>query len=239
MAINQQALQARLVTAYQEMATAAGTVPLGDEVIAQKVAEAIALSDSADAGSGLPGDDGWTPQHRLISDNDRRVLEIYNWVGGSGAAPDTGFIGMSGLTQTIAEGVDLAAVRPEAVQTVINSTVTRAFVEALGITGGGTPITDARIQQAITATYINGLVSLPSYYEEQDPRSSVYTTDDAGNLTSEVHTYADGTTESWTYTYNAQDIAISEAHVARDGSMQNYTVQSDSDGNLTGRMAAA
>ncbi|SKA88815.1 Collagen triple helix repeat-containing protein [Prosthecobacter debontii] len=59
---------------------------------------------------GAPGADGlngWSPRISIASDGERRVLNLYDWVGGSGDKPATGYITSSGLSGDIADGVDI------------------------------------------------------------------------------------------------------------------------------------
>ena len=54
------------------------------------------------------GDKGWSPTWAIVEDNDRRVLQVTDWVGGEGTKPTTGdYIGQAGLVSDIAEAVDI------------------------------------------------------------------------------------------------------------------------------------
>ena len=56
----------------------------------------------------IKGDAGWSPLIRSVQDNDRVVLEVYDWVGGQGAKPiQTGFLGSTGFVATAALAVDI------------------------------------------------------------------------------------------------------------------------------------
>ncbi|WEX10270.1 hypothetical protein [Chelativorans sp. AA-79] len=55
----------------------------------------------------ITGPRGWSPLVRSASDGDRRVVEVYDWVGGQGAKPTaTGYISPTGLTSNIASATD-------------------------------------------------------------------------------------------------------------------------------------
>ena len=57
---------------------------------------------------GDPGLDGWTPVLATVSDGERRVHQVIDWVGGTGDKPATGlYIGVDGLQANIADGVDI------------------------------------------------------------------------------------------------------------------------------------
>jgi hypothetical protein len=58
--------------------------------------------------SATLGNAGWSPILSLISDGNRRVLQVSGWVGGSGLPPDIGgYIGASGLVSLIANAIDI------------------------------------------------------------------------------------------------------------------------------------
>lgn len=57
----------------------------------------------------LIGDKGWSPRFAVVSDSDRRVLQLVAWVGGEGAAPGGlgEFVGPTGMVATAAEAVNI------------------------------------------------------------------------------------------------------------------------------------
>ena len=58
--------------------------------------------------SATLGGAGWSPVLSLVTDGNRRVFQIVNWVGGSGTPPATGgYIGTSGLVSSITSAVDV------------------------------------------------------------------------------------------------------------------------------------
>ena len=64
---------------------------------------------------GNPGedaDDGWSPVFSVLADGERRVLQVSDWVGGTGTKPATGqYVGISGLVDDIENGVDIRGPR--------------------------------------------------------------------------------------------------------------------------------
>jgi len=56
----------------------------------------------------LKGDGGWSPIFALLADGDRIVMQVADWVGGQGEAPDIGdYLAADGLTATIGDAVDV------------------------------------------------------------------------------------------------------------------------------------
>ncbi|TXH38770.1 MAG: collagen-like protein [Rhodospirillaceae bacterium] len=71
-----------------------------------------ATGDPGDPGQpgsdGDDGDDGWSPVFAVIADGDRRVQQVIDWAGGTGAKPAIGkYVGSAGFTSTIADAVDI------------------------------------------------------------------------------------------------------------------------------------
>lgn len=59
-------------------------------------------------GQYLRGPSGWTPLERIVNDGSRRVVEVYDWTGGAGTKPATGFKTATGtLTGTIGSAADV------------------------------------------------------------------------------------------------------------------------------------
>lgn len=57
--------------------------------------------------SGLRGHHGWSMVTALVADGERRVRRVVDWTGGEGIKPDVGgYLGPSGIVQTIAEATD-------------------------------------------------------------------------------------------------------------------------------------
>lgn len=90
-----------------------GNIAQNIEVIAtrsdgQTTLIAVAPAVGGGGGSGLPGEDGWSPLFAVASDNARRVLQVSDWTGGEGTKPDTGaYLGSAGLVALIADAVDI------------------------------------------------------------------------------------------------------------------------------------
>lgn len=65
--------------------------------------------DGNDGNDGISGTNGWSPMFALVSDDQRRVLQLTTWTGGTGDAPQgTGqYLGTTGLVGTAAEALDL------------------------------------------------------------------------------------------------------------------------------------
>ena len=57
-------------------------------------------------GTYLRGPNGWTAKTRVIADGTRRVREIFDWIGGGGTKPATGYEGATGTVPDIADAVD-------------------------------------------------------------------------------------------------------------------------------------
>jgi len=58
--------------------------------------------------SATLGGAGWSPVLSLVTDGNRRVFQVVNWIGGSGTPPATGgYIGPSGLVSSISSAVDV------------------------------------------------------------------------------------------------------------------------------------
>lgn len=74
------------------------------------VANGFVGSESAWLSSliGASGSNGWSPILAVITDGDRRVLQVIDWTGGTGTKPTSGlYVGSTGLVVPIASGVDI------------------------------------------------------------------------------------------------------------------------------------
>lgn len=57
---------------------------------------------------GIAGFDGWSPLLSVITDGDRRVLQLTSWAGGTGEEPTSGqYIGSTGLVSDISLAIDI------------------------------------------------------------------------------------------------------------------------------------
>ena len=62
----------------------------------------------ATGSSGTNGSNGWSPVFSVVSRGDDKVLQLVQWVGGTGTAPTTlGYIGASGIVTNIANAVNI------------------------------------------------------------------------------------------------------------------------------------
>ena len=90
--------------------------------------------------AGAAGANGWSPVLSVITDGARRVLQVYDWVGGTGSKPAAGsYIGASGLTAVLASAVD---VRGSVGATgAAGADATASLLVEVDV--GGTPVPDA------------------------------------------------------------------------------------------------
>ena len=74
-----------------------------------------AKGDTGDTGAdGSDGNNGWSPILAIVTDAERRVAQITDWIGGEGTKPATGsYIGPTGLVATPAEAVDIRGAQGE------------------------------------------------------------------------------------------------------------------------------
>ena len=57
---------------------------------------------------GDTGNNGWSPVFAMVSDGERRVLQVTDWTGGNGTKPATGrYLGPSGFVTNIAQAVNV------------------------------------------------------------------------------------------------------------------------------------
>lgn len=76
--------------------------------------------------AGTDGFDGWSPALAVVSDNERRVLQIAAWVGGEGTPPASGgYIGASGIVSDIALATDIRGPAGAAASNPVTSVFTR------------------------------------------------------------------------------------------------------------------
>jgi len=72
---------------------------------------AIGLTQEITEGADIRGDMAWTPVLALVTDGDRVVHRIIDWIGGTGPKPATGYVTDIGLSDDIGNGVDLRGYR--------------------------------------------------------------------------------------------------------------------------------
>lgn len=57
---------------------------------------------------GDAGDNGWSPVFAVVPDGERRVLQVPDWIGGTGTKPDTGkYVSSTGFVDTAAEAENI------------------------------------------------------------------------------------------------------------------------------------
>lgn len=88
------------------VSTDAATKNYVDEVAGAGV-EGPAGTNGSNGTDGTDGEDGWAPVIAVESDGDRRVLNITDWISGTGTKPSTGYIGPVGLVALIGDAVDI------------------------------------------------------------------------------------------------------------------------------------
>lgn len=84
-----------------------GILQEGDAVSFDVDAVARTITINFDPDGELTAEDGWSPLLRIVTDSARRVIEVYDWTGGTGTKPVTGYISASGITTTLASAVDV------------------------------------------------------------------------------------------------------------------------------------
>lgn len=66
----------------------------------------------ADGDQGEQGFNGWSPVLAVVSDSDRRVVQVNSWTGGTGTPPPSGvYLGSSGLVSDIALATDIRGIQ--------------------------------------------------------------------------------------------------------------------------------
>lgn len=61
---------------------------------------------------GATGFNGWSPVLAVVSDSDRRVVQVNSWTGGTGTPPTSGlYLGSSGLVSDIALATDIRGIQ--------------------------------------------------------------------------------------------------------------------------------
>jgi hypothetical protein len=65
-------------------------------------------NDGDDGADGADGADGWTPVEANVTDGDRVVRQVVDWIGGTGTKPATGkYVGETGLVDDIEDATDI------------------------------------------------------------------------------------------------------------------------------------
>jgi hypothetical protein len=77
------------------------------------IAEITGISQKVILSATL-GNAGWSPILSLISDGNRRVLQVSDWVGGSGSPPAIGgYIGNNGIVLSITDAINIRGEKGE------------------------------------------------------------------------------------------------------------------------------
>ena len=68
----------------------------------------IASLKGAKGDSGTNGNNGWSPNFRLVSSGDDSVLELFEWIGGTGTKPTTtGYLSGTGIVSNILNATNI------------------------------------------------------------------------------------------------------------------------------------
>lgn len=116
---------------------------IGSTGIVEDISLAVDIrgATGATGATGSDGDTGWAPVLAVVTDGDRRVLQIVDWQGGSGTKPSitSQYIGAVGIVSTAGAAVDI-----------------RGATGATGANGSdGSDITDGRVKISSADTTIN------------------------------------------------------------------------------------
>lgn len=61
---------------------------------------------------GINGSNGWSPNFRVVARGDDSVLELFEWIGGTGAKPTTtGYLSETGIVSNIANATNIRGLR--------------------------------------------------------------------------------------------------------------------------------
>lgn len=72
----------------------------------------IASLKGAKGDSGTNGNNGWSPNFRIVARGDDSVLELFEWIGGTGAKPTTtGYLSGTGIVSNIANATNIRGLR--------------------------------------------------------------------------------------------------------------------------------
>ena len=78
------------------------------EILQYNSSGVLSTTTQQTGGQGSPGENGWSPVFAVVTDGERRVLQVDDWVGGQGTKPTIGqYVGSSGLVNSIGNGVDI------------------------------------------------------------------------------------------------------------------------------------
>ena len=107
--------------------------------------------------TGATGAKGWSPVLAVVTDGERRVFQVTDWVGGEGTKPASGqFIGSTGFVATAAQGIDIRG--PQGATGATGATGPQGATGATGATGPAgqsVAVSDEGTQLTATATSLN------------------------------------------------------------------------------------
>jgi len=76
--------------------------------VAWSEAKAYVTATGAVGPPGPPGSRGWAPDFAVTADGERQVLQVIDWIGGTGEKPDiTGYLGAAGIVADIEDAIDV------------------------------------------------------------------------------------------------------------------------------------
>lgn len=116
---------ARRVLQVSDWIGGTGTKPVtglyaGSSGLTSDISTATDIRGAAGAtgATGADGEDGWSPLLAVVADGERRVLQIYDWYGGTGSEPATGdYLGPLGPTSVIGDAEDIRGAQGAAADT--------------------------------------------------------------------------------------------------------------------------
>ncbi len=120
--------------------------------------------------SGADGETGWSPIMAIISDGARRVMQVFDWTGGTGTKPATGdYVGASGLAANIANAVDIRGEAGEAGEGGVGGGTfsgtwnmyneTLELIDSLNIYGTSNVDTNSKVGDAPTTEIVSAVGS--------------------------------------------------------------------------------
>lgn len=71
---------------------------------------------------GAAGDRGWAPVTLIVAAGPRLVMQVIDWIGGTGAKPATGYVGPAGIVATSADAATVTVPAPAASAVSVSNT---------------------------------------------------------------------------------------------------------------------
>jgi len=154
------------------------------------------VTDDIGSGVDLRGYQGWAPVFGIVADNQRRVYQLADWVGGAGTKPsvlsetgETLFLGEAGFTTDLAEAVDVRG-PPGVGQTASDTSfVPYGSLAATNVQDALEELTDEKADATYVAAALSGKANVSHSHAVGDitglgslaTKSSVDTSDVANN----------------------------------------------------------